>query len=106
MARFGNVWNIIDVWVTELESAAAGQKKGTRSRYQALVTALKLINRATALTPELDLTMLMYVLADPIIVNRVLATSSSVTRNYSDVTCTRSGLTVYQDWFKDPLGSL
>ena len=74
MARFGNVWNIIDGWVTELESAAAGQNKGTRSRYQALVTALKLINRATALTPELNPTMLMYVLADPIIVNRILAT--------------------------------
>ena len=63
--RFGNVWEIVDGWVTELESAASIRKGGTRSRYEALVAAVKFVYRTTALVPEVPLKELLYIVTTP-----------------------------------------
>ena len=43
LEKFGNLTLIVEGWVVELEQAAAARRGGTRHRYQALVSALKLI---------------------------------------------------------------
>ena len=52
LEKFGNLTLIVEGWVLELEQAAAARQGGTRHRYHALVSALKLVKRVQALSPE------------------------------------------------------
>ena len=63
--RFRNLKEILERWIKELEKAATTCQGGTRYRFEALVAALKFINRVTALAPEVPMTELLAMLAHP-----------------------------------------
>ena len=52
LGKFGNLSRTIEVWVQKLEQAAAARLKGTRHRYDALVSALKTHQKGTGPKPR------------------------------------------------------
>ena len=58
----------------ELEQAAAARRGGTRHRYSALVSALKLIKRVQALRLEVSEGEILVTLAKPRILSRIQET--------------------------------
>ena len=74
LGKFGNLSRTIEVWVQKLEQAAAARLKGTRHRYDALVSALKLIKRVQALSPEVPEWEILVVLSRPRLLSRIQET--------------------------------
>ena len=61
--RFGDLNEILEKWIGDLEEAAITRRGITRYRFEALRAALKLLDRANALTLEAPLLDLLAVLA-------------------------------------------
>ena len=74
LEKFGNLTIIVEGWVLELEQAAAARRGGTRHRYQALVSALNLVNRVQSLSPEVLEWEVLVILAKPWILCRIQET--------------------------------
>ena len=74
LEKFGNLTQIIEDWVLELEQAAAARRGGTRHRYSALVSALELIKRVQAMRPEVSEREILFTLAKPRILSRIQET--------------------------------